>query len=224
MGGTYWYARLSVRGLLAIGRYHQKSIVGSRLREKLTVSSRLREKSTVGGRLRKKKNKKRRKKKKRINHSASPSPVACARGEKGMGRKIEGHCLFPRHCLFAIVMLQGHCLGITTVLPLCHYDDAAAASSDTATALLLLLFFLLLLPFSFFLIYSSTCPSSSPSFSSSLKHRYALVTGILFQQIVETGPVPESTNPTSNDSRCSLRPLYHFLFFLYFPRWFSVRL
>ncbi|RRT39166.1 hypothetical protein B296_00056607 [Ensete ventricosum] len=39
---------------------------------------------------------------------------------------LQGHCLFPRHCLFAIVMLQGHCLGITTVLPLCHYDDAVS--------------------------------------------------------------------------------------------------
>ncbi|RRT73139.1 hypothetical protein B296_00032783 [Ensete ventricosum] len=54
---TFLLLLLPVRGSSAIGRYHQKSIVGGRLREKSIVGDRLR---VVGGRLREKKGRRRR--------------------------------------------------------------------------------------------------------------------------------------------------------------------
>ncbi|RWW11483.1 hypothetical protein GW17_00024904 [Ensete ventricosum] len=58
MGGTYRSVRLPVCGPPATGWYHQKSIVGDRLREKSTVGGRLREK--MGRRRRRGKEEKRR--------------------------------------------------------------------------------------------------------------------------------------------------------------------
>ncbi|RWV78995.1 hypothetical protein GW17_00059940 [Ensete ventricosum] len=74
MGGTYWSARLPVRGPPTTGWFRQKS----------TVSDRLREKSTIGGRLSKKKGRrggkrrKRRKEEKKEYLSPARDPHPCA--------------------------------------------------------------------------------------------------------------------------------------------------